>query len=438
MKRRLFTLLMAAVMLLSLTACGKEAAPTTEPTTVPTTEPPMDAQTLLANMTAAAESKPATTMKMEMDMDIGMDFTSMGMSMTMNMDMTMDMKMDSAAQTYYTDMDMNMSVMGEVMSEKMQTYVLSEDGTVVTYTYNETNGTWTRQETPDALGQEDMTQFLKAFSADLLTLEENTQQLGGREVYVLHGTMSGASEDMDMSALEDILSGLGTDVSGMDLSQIEVPVTMYVDAETFLIVQYEMEMAGMEEMMNVLIQSLLGSMEDTEELDMAITIEKFSMVAADIGYEKVEVPQVPAEGIQRADIPAYTIEESDVSVTVFVPQEYALMESDYYYIGLVNGDETQYVYYSLYTDAEFTEFFGEGDLAGFGYTNGSESLELNGFKTLSASDGDMNIYIAWIQVGDCKLVVDSYDYFSDSTPETILPQLLEAVFSSQLVTTETL
>ena len=87
-------------------------------------------------------------------------------------------------------------------------------------------------------------------------------------------------------------------MSGLDMSALTVPMTMYIDTKTYLPVQMEMEIQGFDELLAGMMDELLG--EDAASLGMEIEIGKVTAVCTDIGYDAVEVPAVPQEALSAA------------------------------------------------------------------------------------------------------------------------------------------
>ncbi len=437
---KLRTILALVLAALLLAGCGKNAAPipvpaTEAPTTVPT-EPSMDAQTVLDKMLAVAQEAPMTEMTMDMVMDATLDFGAMGMTMKMVMDMHALTMVSQEPQSSYMEMTMNMNILGQATTEQTQSYVLMEDGVMVAYAHVASTDTWTRMEVPgDFAAMNDMnasTEMFKNMTGDTLALDEDTQLLDGREVYVLTCTMQGDKVDIDLSSLEQMMAAAGVEMGTLDLSAMEVPVTMYVDAETFQQRKLEMDMSSLGDMMNDMLGTMVAVSGETDPGEVTVSFATFSVTQSEIGYEPVELPQLPAEAKEKANQPQmtmYPIEEGAIKLNVPCPEGYTYTEGDYYYAGFYNADNTHGIYFSLYTDAEFLEFFGQGDEKGFALDTECETYgmgeDLLGYKTLWGIDKDgVNCYYAWIQIGNCKLVVESYDVFLDSSLEDMLGGLL--------------
>ncbi len=442
-KRNWIALLLTALL---LTGCGKTAEPTTVPTTeAPTTEapttvptePPLDAKTVMDRMLDMAEEYPATEMDVKMVMDAEIDLVSMGMAVNMKMDISGHTVSSPDRSSYYMDMDINVNALGNAVSENMETYIVTEDGERIGYTYTKSTDAWTREEVPEeeeeASSLDGMEDTLREIPADQLELDDKTKIVNKTEVYVLNCTVPGDKINMEIADLEEMLGSGTMDMDDLDLSQIEIPLTLCVDVETFQLRYLKMDLAGMGDLMNSVITKMLGVTEGAADMEMEVNLTTFHVVEGNISYEEVEVPQLPEEAKERANtFSFYPIEEAEVELKVPCPMDYVYVEGDYYYAGFVNEDQTHLIYFSLYTDAEFTEYFGKGDAAGFSLPKDcvryGAGPDIQGFKTLWGTDAEgTNSYFAWRQVGSCKLVVESYDILEESSLEVAMNTLLGAI-----------
>ena len=286
---RIAALVLALVMLLALTGCGK-----------------MTTEKLVLKMVEATGGKMMTQATTTMDLELGMKMTmeQMGLNMDLAMDIAyrMDMKMQPDPYRMYGDitMDMAMERMGQTMNETLnsQTYMELADGKVKNYVYDESTGIWLSEEVDvaemmDSIAKGMDYSFLKDMIPEI-TMDEETQVLNGKEVYVLRMTITGAQMQNAMGGAVDMESMLGqAGLNGeLDFSALEVPTVMYVDATTYLPVKMEMEIIGMGEMMKSMMGQMVGAM-DGMGLDISIPVCK--VVYENIGFDPVEVPEVPAE-----------------------------------------------------------------------------------------------------------------------------------------------
>lgn len=274
-------LLTLSILILALSGCGK-----------------MTTEKLAVKMADAVQDRQMAQSTMEMEMDISFNLEQMGMSLDMALavDYIMDMKMASDPYELYSEtvMNMNMEFLGqsEELTEKIKTHVVMEDGKLVSYVYSDTTGSWERQEMElDQIPANLDYSFLTEKLAELV-MDEEKQELDGREVYVVRITLTG--EEMQdalnsASGLPETFSNMG--ITDLDMSTLRIPTVFYVDAKTYLPVQIEMELTGMDEMMNSLLSSALGSVDGLAE----VSITNCRAVYKNISFDPVEVPEVPAE-----------------------------------------------------------------------------------------------------------------------------------------------
>lgn len=86
-------------------------------------------------------------------------------------------------------------------------------------------------------------------STEGITLDEESASLNGRDVYVLHvDSSSQADSEAFLTAMESILPQFGSSFSTESLDSIKGSTVMYIDQETFLPVQMECTIEGMDEL----------------------------------------------------------------------------------------------------------------------------------------------------------------------------------------------
>ena len=261
----------------------------------------MTVEKLALKMVEATSGKMMTQATTTMDLELDMTMSQTGRSMDMGMDIhyLMDMKMQADPYRLYGDitMDMAMDVMGQSMEQTLnsRTYMELADGKAVSYVYDETTGIWQKTEVDvmDSVTAGMDYGFLKDMIPEI-TMDEEIQTLNGTEVYVLRMTITGAQMQNAMGGAVDMESMLGqAGLNGeLDFSVMSVPTVMYVDAKTYLPVKMEMEIMGMGEVMKSMMGQMVGAM-DGMGLDISIPVCK--VVYENIGFDPVEVPEVPAE-----------------------------------------------------------------------------------------------------------------------------------------------
>lgn len=298
--KKLACILLALALMLTLCACSRMTAPA-----------------LAEKMVEALDGRQMTEVNLAMDMEISIAMEGLDMSM----DMTIESEALSSTDPYmgYAETETSMSIFGESMTTTVETYTLEENGTVVNYTYDESTDTWTRQDSgmslDDLMPAEMDYEWITDKDEDELELEEETTKLHGTECYVLHCTITGKEmqEAMgSMSGLTAMFEELG--MEELDFSKLEIPATYWIDKETFLPVEIEMTIEGMDEMMDGLMSSLMG--QSMEGFDMEIS--PITVLYTDISYDEVDVPELPEEAKDAADI--------DSVLTDLLPEEEPIVE----------------------------------------------------------------------------------------------------------------
>ena len=293
MKNRTGTVVLLATvgtLCLGVTGCGK-----------------MTTEKLLTKMNQAVDGRQMTYAEFTEEMEASYQMDVMGANMSMDMSMTMDMKeyVNADPLSGYIEGTVNVNMMEQDVESDMKIYMGEEDGSVSAYVYTGMNDDWSRmdvdfdlEEYKKLLNQNTVANlFAGVGSADeSIAMDEETSDLDGTEVYVLRGSFMG--EDV-----EELLSGAGVsmfmgDGMNMDLSleDLSVPMVCYVDAATYLPVQIEMDIEGMDSLVDQMLESELGQLEgETEDLGMEISVGTCHVVMKNFSYEPQDIPAVPEE-----------------------------------------------------------------------------------------------------------------------------------------------
>lgn len=402
-------------------------------------EKPMDAQTLVAKMEEAIGGRTATSMLMTMDMD--MTLQAQGTSMEMAMDTVVGIKQSDTMN--YTDMDMTVEVLGITEEMNAESYTALEDGKYVTYTYSETEDAWSLTETEETEVTEVSYSFYQSL-ADMdpaaLVLEEETVLLDEREVYVLRATLSGDQLRQSLAAGMEALDEIGGEAADqIDFSAMQCPAVYYIDKETFLPAKVEMQMEGLGEVMNALMGSMMETLTGMSmaELELTVDVPLCTIVCEGFRFDAVEVPAVPAEGVEAALAalpPAdgiYTLTCEDNTVQIRLPEDYTVLEFNEYYLVFVNADYTVYGQYSLLYEGEAEVLAYLDEQEAYATENGyfvsrSEIGEYGPFKTAQINYVENMVdYYAWKEI-ECG-VLDVMVSVMDGTVTVDLDELLDCV-----------
>ena len=283
--KRAMLLLLAFAMLFTLAACAGPADDTAE-------EPEMTAELLLEKTAEAMEGRAVTAAHAAVVLDA--DITAGSETMNMAMDMTMDLLSSTDPYAAYVDMDTNISMMGETMSEAYEMYMTVEDDKVMAYYYMEAYDYWSSTEIGSyseivAGAQSDFSWMLEKTEA---TLSETTETVDGTEVYVLDLVITAVLMEAVIGSMQNSLDTYGMGEMSMD----DIPVTLRIDAKSYTIRQMDINMMSMEGMMN----EMMSSMGMGEDASTGVVFNEFTYVFSGMSYEAVEVPAVPAEAKANA------------------------------------------------------------------------------------------------------------------------------------------
>lgn len=295
--KKLLTLCVLGLICFAATGCGE-----------------MTAEKLASKMNAAAIGKQVTYAEMSMDLEASYAMSAMGTDMDIDMVMGMDLDMWVNAEPFagYSEGHLTMNVMGQDIDTDIKAHTVIEDDQIVTYNYVGMTDSWSREDTGLSSSQyEDFLLTAPAIGSDSteFTMDEETTDLDGKEVYVLHLNYTG--EDMEKIFSETASFNAMMDIPENSMDNITVPATAYVDVNTFLTVQIEMDIEGMEEFVNAMMaQELENSDEDMEDSDISVEVGKCHVVMKNFSYDVQNIPDVPqdakdtialAEALENAD-----------------------------------------------------------------------------------------------------------------------------------------
>ena len=281
----------------------------------------MDAKTLYQKMGEAV--KTVTAQAMDAELELEMKMSSMGVTMSMGIDMDMSMKAKADMSAMYVDMNMAMEALGQSEEMQMQMYAAMEDGAMVYYAYESTEDMWVRTVQADyAEMLNSLTGMQLQFtdvSEENLSMAKEQQTVNGTKCYVLTEQIDGAAVQEQMGDYmtqmlpqlagteeldEETMAQLETMMESLDWTKLSGSSVYYVDAETFLPLEMSVEILGLGEVFNGMIQTLMGELMmelDEETPAFAIEIPTLKIVTRNMTYnDAVEIPAVPQEAIDNA------------------------------------------------------------------------------------------------------------------------------------------
>lgn len=424
----------------------------------------MDADTLYQKMNEAM--KAVTAQSMDMEMDLEMKVSSMGITMTMGLGMNGKIQAKADLSAMHMDMIVNMEAVGQSEEISMEAYMALEGDALTSYVCESESDTWVKstmsgfeelavesQKLAEELGLEEnkMPKGTLTLAEEQITVNDRkcyvlTQQLGGEELQsfmseymdmILTKAMEEAEEEPDAETQEAMEI-----IKKLDWSKMSYNVVYHVDAETFMPLENEVELLGLGETMNGMIETLLAEamVEMDEEMPaFSVDFPTCKLVMKNMTYnEAVEIPDVPQEAIDNAIDADEMVEDEFVvdesllnnpaqadgsylltcegdSVSIRIPEGYIPVMSELDNLEIMTPDYLNSGNYALVeevTDEYLREYVNEMltyAQEGEYYLSHTEPAELNGFTVATQiyNDGTGAVY-AWRQLDATVLLVEVF------------------------------
>ena len=181
----------------------------------------LTAESILEQVKGNMESIQSVSGDVAMDMDMKISESGLGMNLSVGLDCAMEMTMEP--EVIHVNGKLDMSLLG--LSMDMEAYSVTEGDQAITYT--KMNNAWTKSE-GTAAGMGDL---FDSFSSESgLTLQESTEKIGDKEVYILTGEVSGDEMDALVGEMDSFTEGIGE----VDLSGIKANATLKVYKDEML------------------------------------------------------------------------------------------------------------------------------------------------------------------------------------------------------------
>lgn len=281
--KKIWVLLMAAVMVVSLAACGGSGDSSSK------SDQP-DAKTIIAD--AAQKMKDAKSLNSDMSMEMAMSVNGKSM---INMDT--NMKISAIEDPVLLKIDMTMkgeSAGTKIPETTVNMYGQETDGSTVIYMSSDQGQSWFKQTaTSDDLSQysakDSMDMYLNSSSNFKLT---GTEKIDGSDAYKLEGQISGddigtiLKDSGSLKQLSSLVPGMTEDELTKDAKPM--PLTLWVDKESGYPVKYEMDM---KDMLGGILEKALKDAPANQK--MTVDEMKVSMTVSD--YNKVQPFELPAK-----------------------------------------------------------------------------------------------------------------------------------------------
>lgn len=280
MKKKLLSILLVLVMILSVSGCEKKE---------------LSASDLLEKAYENCESVKNITAKQTMQLSA----SAAGESINLNI----DSDIVAFSDPYKVKMEANMD-MGELGSQAITMYMAEEDGKY--YTYTGASGMWMKQSMDKAAFDEAMNSYdSKAYleqlvgSTSTFTFNETTED--DKEVYKLDGNITGESLKNMLKTANSMsqLGSLGIDYTQAFDSISDLPVTIYIEKESGNLYKMSMDMS---DFMKQIMSSMSGAADTDESLNTDVAIDKCDMTITYTGYDNAENFDIPEEALNAEEI----------------------------------------------------------------------------------------------------------------------------------------
>lgn len=474
MKKKLLCLLLALILLLALAGCHTEPNPTAPPATEPSTEPgtlppttaptepELTAESLRARISEAMEGRNPTQMNVSMDIDLDIQMKMEGFRLTIDASMGLDMDTVFSEDPYaiYAEMAVNVESMDQAQVQKADVYYLVENGRLVCYTYDRVEKMWTFAEVGDApeAGSSDEDDSDTVLPPLEMTLDEDTQKVNRREVYVLRCVLTRDHLAQFITPISPMTDTLITPLSSTATElpeDLRADTVIYVDTETLLPIQVRFDILGLEDYLNDLITdssstpatelSLLANVADKEDTDSPyrVSVNTFRVILDELSFDPAEIPAVPQEAYDYLEMVkhnplqtdgSYILVHTGAAARITPPENWEVQYTDFYRMQLAHKEQSAMVVYIMYSDTTRQQLqqlilsdsvvpMQEQDIMdSYGYGD-----RIGKFDTLYAKTTyGLTMYYAWAPMSDGWLLISVRDE-SGADMYELLPPLVEAV-----------
>lgn len=382
---------------------------------------------LVTAMKAVTEVKTVSTMSFTAN--IAMDSDGMSFDMDFSSEITMESMVSGDPAAGYFKSSTVTNMFGTAEEEAETVYVVPEDGEYKIYTHDQTVDDWEFE--PDYDDEyrdkmDDLTdfRFLSIIDEQELTLADKTESVDGHDTYVLTATVSGK-----------LLDKLGMDADDMDvdISKLSVPVTVYVDTETFLPVRLIVETGFLKDLF--VEQFSEDMMDGMEGATLDASFEDF---VRDYSFDGVQVPALPEEALEAIAMAEYDPQQADGSYIIFddgvaarivCAQGWEGIGLKHNYVMICDEEYKYFIDYTLYPAMSRDELVETMLEDNFCDAEDCTALSPMGdYEVLRNSVEGADYYFAYTQLGSGWLTVYTYTFDGeDMIPvlEAALPMAAE-------------
>lgn len=466
-RNKLLCLLTALLLLVSLAGCHEEPKATLPPATTPTTLPPttaptepeLTAESVMAQVSDALNGRSPTQMLATLTVDLGinMDMDGFSLSMDAGMELEMDAIISEDPYAVYAEMSMKVESMGQTQVQKADTYYLVENDRFVCYAYDRAQKAWTFTELGDAPSTDssDEDDSNTELPVPELTLDDDTQKVNRREVYVLRCVLTREHLSQFINPVT------GSMISPLSNSAMELPESLradaviYVDTQTFLPVRIQIDIFGLEDMLNDLISDSMGlpsvelsmtsGLAEEEESDspFAISVDTFRLDLDSLDFDPAEIPPVPQEAYDYLEMAAhdpaqpdgsYILVHTGTAARIVPPTGWTVSSEAFNSLYMHSSDDSEYATYTLYSGMTRQQMLQLVLLESVTPMQEAELMDsyaygerIGKYDTMYAKTTyGVTMYYAWGPMSDGWLLV-TVQVESDSDMYEVLTPLLDAV-----------
>lgn len=234
------------------------------------------------------------------DMDMAMEISQSGVSMNVDTSMNMDFETTVEPSALHGTATVDVGMLG--LSMEMEMYTMMEGEQAVSYT--RMGDQWMKQsvDMPESAASSNMVLDLDNLFGENpeLTLQDDTEEENGEEVYVITGSVS--AEDLNMDEFNEIMgsvNGAGLEDLGLDLSGLQMDVTLTVYKDSHLPASLSMKSSGEGDVFTM----------DVEGVEAALTSLSYDMTFEE--YDTVDEIVLPEEAEGAVDLNEAAAMQSD-------------------------------------------------------------------------------------------------------------------------------
>ncbi|HAP20395.1 MAG TPA: hypothetical protein DCR27_03895 [Lachnospiraceae bacterium] len=229
----------------------------------------------------------------DMDMQMSMGISSEGVAMDMDMGMQGTIEYTAEPEIVHMKGTVDVSLLGPAMNMDMDIYSQVEDDKTTVYMCMMDE--WMKSETGiDESSIQDM--YAIAEDGKDMTLAEETEKIGDREVYVLTSTITGEEFQEIMGVMENMTEGVGD----MDWSNMQANVTMKIYKDTILPASVSIEMSD--------------SGEGIESEGVTVKFNNLSVVMNYVDFDSVDSIEIPEEALAAKSVDSENILGEEESI----------------------------------------------------------------------------------------------------------------------------